>query len=124
MHPTKRFASALKRALLLINFVEYQTSPLHSYHRNPTFMWQGLVIIRGMYVNDVEAAFIRLYLLTFPMTFVFCNHDAAIIEDNADLVAFGRSWCGSIFTHKQAPTTTPSAKIIAIAILFVIQKMA
>jgi hypothetical protein len=65
-------------------------------------MSQGLVIFRGTYVNDVEAVFIRLYLLTFPMTFVFCNRDAAIIKDNANLRAFGRNWCESTFIHKQA----------------------
>ena len=106
MHSTKRFASALSVHLFLINFARYQTSPLQSYHCDPTnlsFIWQGLVIIRGTYVNDIEAAFVRLYLLTFLMTFVFCNHGAAIIKDNADLGAFGRSWCGSTFIHKQAP---------------------
>ena len=43
-------------------------------------MWQGLVVIRGTYVNDVERAFVGLYLLTFPMAFVFRNGDRAIID--------------------------------------------
>ena len=43
-------------------------------------MWQGLVVIRGIYVNDVERAFVGLYLLTFPMAFVFRNGDRDIID--------------------------------------------
>jgi len=43
-------------------------------------MWQGLVVIRGTNVNHVERAFIGLYLLTFPMAFVFRNADRAISD--------------------------------------------
>ena len=49
-------------------------------------MWQGLVVIRGTYVNDVERAFVGLYLFTFPTAFVFPaafvfrNGDRAIID--------------------------------------------
>jgi hypothetical protein len=50
-------------------------------------MWQGLVVIRGTYFNDVERAFVGLHLLTFPTSsdftlpaFVFRNGDRAIID--------------------------------------------
>ena len=43
-------------------------------------MWQGLVVIRGTYVNDVERTFVGLYLPTFPVAFVFRNGDRVIID--------------------------------------------